>query len=126
MGVGSVFGDATEGGSRDVANFARILLLCTKVCGMAPSLHSSVSRAAACSLPGVVLEGMGGMYVWVMRGPVGAYHLHLRRWPLSLRLPAAASSAARRAGELGAACDRGASGGLHAVRALLAAAVDRA
>lgn len=33
MGVGSVFGDATEGGSCDVANFARILLLCTKVRG---------------------------------------------------------------------------------------------
>ena len=47
IGVGSVFGDATEGGSRDVASFARILLLCTKVCGMAPRLHNSVSRAAA-------------------------------------------------------------------------------
>jgi len=41
IGVGSVFGDATEGGSRDVANFARILLLCTKVRGVCSKQQSS-------------------------------------------------------------------------------------
>lgn len=31
IGIGSIFGDAcTEGGSRDVAEFAQVLLLCTK------------------------------------------------------------------------------------------------
>lgn len=31
IGIGSIYGDATEGGSEEVARFARIIFLCTKV-----------------------------------------------------------------------------------------------
>ena len=31
LGIGSIFGDATESGAEEVARFARIVFLCTKV-----------------------------------------------------------------------------------------------
>lgn len=57
IGIGSIFGDATEGGSEEVARFARIIVLCTKVRRRGPDPPTlrtprDSRHAAAAAVPG--------------------------------------------------------------------------
>ncbi|EFN52344.1 hypothetical protein CHLNCDRAFT_36918 [Chlorella variabilis] len=75
LGIGSIFGDATDGGSRDVARFSSVIMLCTKpqamgevLASLAPHVtrdHLVISIAAGITLQ--TLEAALGEGVRVVR-----------------------------------------------------------
>ncbi|KAL4444858.1 hypothetical protein ABPG77_003908 [Micractinium sp. CCAP 211/92] len=58
IGIGSIFGDATEGGSEEVARFARIIVLCTKPQAMPEVLESLAPHITPDHLVVSVAAGM--------------------------------------------------------------------